>query len=433
MKFIFNSLFVFSFLFYSCSTDIYEQYSPKEEIDHQKEYLNFFPVVWKTHVIDSMIGQSGILSEPIVYKDLVIVNKHKFGLVAVNRHTGETIWTKEREQIGEQPSFVSWDSYGMAIIDDILLCFPTNDSFGINPETGETLWHREYPLISGTRLRVIYKNSFYKISKNSSNIPSLTQTDISTGHSEIIYSWPSDHEVEMQGLSVVYEQDGQRFITLTWDNTIHSINLDTKEMVWSHTYISEGCSYNKLFIHNELIIFTNMCTTDPSLTAISVEDGTIHWRHDLNYTHLYFQSQFDNYLLHRPTGREILKLNLDNGESKYFDALGIGLNDLYKKDGMLFSPGFHHFEDSPYSLIGRKIAVVDPRTMKLNMTILPKIDKNTTVHDQECGTPVFDNDYSYIANNMAFSDDKQFIYVTGKSSDLYCLAICDSTLANLKP
>ena len=98
-------------------------------------------VVWQTRVSDYLIHQ-GYGSSPTIYQDKVIVtcdNKAGGAIAALNRNTGDIVWTRERPELPNYASPVVYEIDGR----DQLIVTGCDLVTSLNPTTGETLWEIE--------------------------------------------------------------------------------------------------------------------------------------------------------------------------------------------------------------------------------------------------------------------------------------------------
>ena len=400
----------------ACTSNMDEEViTPKvEEEDHQKKYLQFHPIEWETEIeLSSSNSIIYTLRKPVVYEDLVIVEQARDGgLIGLNRHTGEIIWTRKDLQ--------NYTDHQVTVHNDVLLCFPERQALAIDPKSGQTIWQNDYTTWSS---HSILANHYYRISTDAAGSQVLTEGDVYTGEEEVIHSFEGVEEVRIFRTGSIEFQD-KSYILLNWDNTIHLFDIAKRRVVWSYPY--KGI-INRYIFHEDKIIITDMYSDSPdmaNITALSITDGQPIWVNELSYTHLYFQSVWHDYLIYNSVGGDYMKINLSSGLRETFASEGT-LQKLIAHDDLMYMPGYCH-QDNTHHSSGRTIAVFDPESMTLIETLLPHVDKNTTHEGALCGAPEFDDDYTYLGTNMTFSPDGNFIYATGKTNQLYCIRICEN-------
>lgn len=94
--------------------------------------------LWQTKISD-YVEHQGYGSSPALYQSLVIAssdNKAGGAIAALNRKTGEMVWTRERPQLPNYPSPILLHAAGK----DQLLMTGCDKVTSLSPLTGETLW-----------------------------------------------------------------------------------------------------------------------------------------------------------------------------------------------------------------------------------------------------------------------------------------------------
>lgn len=96
--------------------------------------------------------QRGYGASPVAYKDTVIlsVGGKEVGIVAFSQQTGETVWKTRPFGAGySSPILVNYEGQ------DHLIIASGNHRAGIDPNTGEILWHLEQPRSSGAMMSTL--------------------------------------------------------------------------------------------------------------------------------------------------------------------------------------------------------------------------------------------------------------------------------------
>ncbi|MBD3183024.1 PQQ-binding-like beta-propeller repeat protein [Candidatus Poribacteria bacterium] len=104
--------------------------------------------IWSFNIIEKFNGRLpewGLSESLMVYDDKVVCcpGGEEISIVALNRHTGETIWTCRG--IGDKPAYASpiiVDYEGLRQIVTVM----SGSAVGVNAETGELLWRHIHPV-----------------------------------------------------------------------------------------------------------------------------------------------------------------------------------------------------------------------------------------------------------------------------------------------
>ena len=135
--------------------------------------------LWKRTDLGKWQHQFGNASSPVLYHDLCILYrgpdklKGQTGLIAVDKKTGKTVWQKDETALWKKdPAAGFWGTPIIVPIDgkDQLLYSPGYSLNGVDPKTGDKLWHcdglLEYvynsPLYSPEQKVAVAMSGFFK-------------------------------------------------------------------------------------------------------------------------------------------------------------------------------------------------------------------------------------------------------------------------------
>jgi len=400
-----------------------------EEDDHQKEYLEFVPVLWENKLQETLPSVTHWMQfhqNLLIYKDVLIVPANKDGIIALDQDTGDLLWHKPRT---ESSGFIG--GLGIEVIGDILLCKGAQSTVALNPTDGSVIWEQyfesnygdfHYIETNGTQLfKELADDTGYHI----------YQADIADGQWQKIYSHSIDDEIHLGGSTDAFTIDGKDYLIFTSkencdkavsEQTMYVLDVATSAVIWSDTYPSICAERQRVFTHNDQIIHYNNHRGASNVRALSVDNGNEIWKVDVPTYYQPFPFVVNDVLSIQGV-TDNFRIDLTDGSIQTYQDITMGHTDIFERDGKLYYGGFRHFGDHKSgSGIGDKIAVVDKETMLLEKTILPHHRKNTTEGDEPYGKEIFDNDYSYVGRDMVFSADGKRIFITCHN-EVLCLQL----------
>lgn len=179
----------------------------------------------------------GAGSSPILYRDLLIFHMDGFDYqyaVALNRHTGETEWKKDRQIDYGSDNGDFYKAFSTPIIINVagrdqLISPASKACLALDPLTGEEIWRVRYeehsttvrPLFDGKRIYI--STGFGKAKMMCVRVDG--QGDVTETHVD----WIQHKSIGAKPSPVLI---GQRLFDVTDDGILERIDIDTGEIVW---------------------------------------------------------------------------------------------------------------------------------------------------------------------------------------------------------
>ena len=177
--------------------------------------------------------------DPIMHQDLVIVPVNGQGiLLALNKSTGEEVWrwTEARDTYDGADGFGRW-SY---VYDNILVIGHRNIFYGLDIETGNTIWHQNYELQAIANLFGL-NDKVAAVFTNFNEFISYQLVDFFTGETEIIMEFQKNDEYNITShIPKLYEYRDIHYVTWVRKKWLSSDN-GYEEYGWLYNYnLTEG-------------------------------------------------------------------------------------------------------------------------------------------------------------------------------------------------
>ena len=225
--------------------------------------------------------------DPIIYNDLVIQKIVGRGrIVAFDKTTGEEKWTWKNalDDYG-----VDGFSVGHYLFENILVVGWVNLTYGINMNTGQTLWENKattnaVPFIKGLDEKIV------KYDYNPDVEYFIRLGNVTSGDFETIHHWQREDEYFIGNtLPLIFEWQGIEYIVwsqIKWGSPsgvyeshqfLHLYNLDDRKLEWvSDTiplqYSASGTAGLRPKFHDGQILLDN-----DAIYSYNVEDGSLEW------------------------------------------------------------------------------------------------------------------------------------------------------------
>ena len=327
-------------------------------------------LVWKSAELDDDLPIYGLL-DPFIYKDLVIQKvKGRGKIIAFDKMTGEEVWrwTDAFDTHGN-------DGFGIGhyIKDNILVTGYFQNTFGINLDTGETIWEENVPIYSTPFIRglgdKIVKYDFIQNEKYF-----IRLGDVNTGEFETIYEWENENDGYFMGstLPLIFEWQGVEYVVwskVKWGNPtgitqtlqfLHLFNLDENILEWVsdtiplHSGAASGYAGLRPKFYDGQILLEN-----DAIYSYNIEDGSLQWMNT-------YHGRYDTSRLTMADG----KIFANNDNNDYMIALDVHTGYEYWRSGPTANnPSLIHYHNEKIFLAGglapgvvRKLFIIDSNT-----------------------------------------------------------------------
>jgi len=270
-------IILISILSISCSIQPQE---PEEEKPFLKKFIP---------IIEGRIGPWADVETPIIYKDKVIYfisDSQEGWITAYDKESLDILWTWNEafETYGISATGFGATSYAF---DGILCTSQSNLSYGIDIETGKTLWHRRaesgYSTIKG------FEDQIFKVTwEEFTSDASIRKASIYNGEWKEIVSIQQTDSFHVRYFNpVAFNWAGEEYLSFVLQKTnnilnkrVHFLNLyslTNDELIWISDTIPTNASNGngapgEVIFHEGQLLLGNK-----ALYSYNVEDGSLEW------------------------------------------------------------------------------------------------------------------------------------------------------------
>jgi len=156
----------------------------------KKEELKLNNIKWSYELEKASNDVTAAIFDPIIYEDLVIIPRwsfddHKGELIALNKTTGDLVWTWSEAYDNYNRDGFTYKSH---VYDGILTIGDNNYSAGINIYTGETIWENSINMFGFAALTGVKEHMFRTIFATEDQY-FVQKGNVYTGEWETIYEF----------------------------------------------------------------------------------------------------------------------------------------------------------------------------------------------------------------------------------------------------
>jgi len=228
------------------------------------------------------------IHDPIIYNEIIILPIDDQGvLLALDKLTGDELWrwTEARDTYDGADGFGRW-SY---IYDNILVIGHRNIFYGLNVETGETIWHENYDLQAITNLFGL-EDKVAAIFRIANELVSYELIDIRDGTRQQIIQFDREDIYNVSGhIPKLYEYNNIRYLSFVrkkWISAssgyeehgwLYNYNLTEDKIEWISDTIPKNSpvlpvpGFLPRVANGKILIESN------SIQAYSIETGELDW------------------------------------------------------------------------------------------------------------------------------------------------------------
>jgi len=250
------------------------------------------PIVWKKEFNES--DKSRFINDPFLYKNFIIyplrgTDDQVGKLVAYNKENGEMVWEWQKAFDDYGSNGFSFKSY---IYENLLICGDNNLSYGIDLNTGITLWDAKGDIHNAPYYCGI-DNKVYSYDYINDEINYLKETNVLDGTWTYLWEFARTDEYKAyMGLPFPIEWQGKSYVTVITGKWIGSdqnyflnlYDLDNKKLAWTSDTIPlqvplSGIPGLRPQFNEGKILLAN-----DAIYSYNIEDGSLAWRADYGNT-----------------------------------------------------------------------------------------------------------------------------------------------------
>ena len=245
-------------------------------------------VVWQKEIPESEVSR--FMYDPIIFKDLIVYPFVAFEgpigkLVAYNKENGEKIWEWQE----------AFDEYGVDgfslksyVFENILICGDNNLTYGINLDTGETVWETRGNVF-GLSAFWGKENLAYSSDFVYDDFSYLKETNVLDGSSRYLWEFHKTDEYDVyMGSPYPIEWQGKSYVTVVtakWIDIdqnyfLNLYDLDENKLVWTSDTIplqipqSGTPGLRPQFSEGKILL------ANDAIYSYDIADGSMAWRAD---------------------------------------------------------------------------------------------------------------------------------------------------------